>query len=196
MKQNNQQQSTNRQYQHQPAKPAKKNSFLKDMIVIFLSALVIAMVLKLFIVDSRVVPTGSMYPTIEMQDRVILNKLAYIGEKIPQRGDIVVFTAPAEMNSRFDFVKRVIGLPGETLEIKDNAVYINGEALVEDYIYEAPLYTYGPVTVPEDCYFMMGDNRNSSLDSHYWQDPFINEKAIKGKVVCRYWPISQIGVLK
>ncbi len=179
-----------------PEKPVKKSSFIKETLKVFVLALAIAIVLKLFIVDSRVVPTSSMYPTIEEQDRIVLNKLAYLGDSTPQRGDIVVFNPPEELNSPYDLVKRVIGLPGETLEVKDGAVYIDGQALVEDYIFEAPNYTYGPVTIPEDCYFMMGDNRNHSLDSHYWQDPFVHEDEIKGKVVFRYWPLSSLGVLE
>ncbi|MCR4962720.1 MAG: signal peptidase I [Firmicutes bacterium] len=179
-----------------PEKPAIKGSFLKETAKVFAMALVIAIVLKMFIVDSRVVPSSSMYPTIEEQDRIVLNKLAYVGDRAPQRGDIVVFKAPEELDSPYDLVKRVIGLPGEMLEVKDGAVYIDGEALQEGYVFEAPGYAYGPVTVPENCYFMMGDNRNHSLDSHYWEEPFVPEQEIKGKVVLRYWPFSSFGVLE
>lgn len=173
----------------------EKGSFLKDLLIILLSAIAIATFLKLFIVDSRVVPSSSMYPTIQIGDRIILNKLAYIGSLEPERGDIIVCKPPAELNSRYDLVKRVIGLPGETLEIKNGSVYINGEAIEEDYLNEEPIYTYNQIQIPEDCYFLLGDNRNQSLDSHYWSDPFINIKDIKGKVVGCYWPISDIGAL-
>ena len=93
-------------------------------------------------------------------------------------------------------VKRVIGLPGDTLEVKDGLVYINGVALEEDYILEAPDYSYGPVTIPQGQYFMLGDNRNNSKDSHMWNYPFIDREAIIGKAIFCYWPISRIGVLR
>ena len=173
----------------------KKGSFLKDMLIILLSAIAIATFLKLFIVDSRVVPSSSMYPTIQIGDRIILNKLAYLGSLEPERGDIIVCKPPAELNSRYDLVKRIIGLPGETLEVKNGLVYINGEPIEEDYLNEVPIYTYNQILIPDDCYFLLGDNRNQSLDSHYWADPFIDISDIKGKVVGCYWPISEIGAL-
>jgi signal peptidase I len=173
----------------------KKKSWLKDFLLIFLYALVIAIVLKAFIVDSRVVPSSSMYPTIEISDRVVLFRLSYIGERSPQRGDIVVFAPPADSGEKLDLIKRVIGLPGDTLEVKNGSVYIDGVALAEDYLNDTPDYTYGPVTVPEGHYFMMGDNRNNSRDSHAWADPFVSEDQIKGRAVCRYWPPDRIGAI-
>ena len=171
----------------------KKGSWVKDIFMIFIMALALALFVKTFLVDSRVVPTASMYPTIEVGDRVLVNKLSYIADRAPQRGDIVVFKAPEEMHSRSDLLKRVIGLPGETVYIHDGTVYIDDVPLEEEYLNERPNYEYGPVTVPDGCYFMLGDNRNNSLDSHRWQEAFTPEEDIKGKVFFRYWPLYRIG---
>lgn len=169
-------------------------SFIKETVIIIVSALVIAMLLQTFIVDSRIVPTLSMYPTIDSGNRVIVNKLAYISSRTPQRGDIVVFKAPEELDTKDDLLKRVVGLPGETIEVKDGYVYIDGVALEEDYLDEKPQYTFGPVTVPEGEYFMLGDNRNNSVDSHRWTDHFVPESDIIGEVIWRYWPLNEMSL--
>ncbi len=171
-----------------------KTSSFREMLKVILYAVIIAVVLKLYVVDTRVIISGSMLPTIEISDRVILNRLAYIGDLAPQRGDIIVFTSEEESISNDDLIKRVIGLPGETVEIQNGLVYIDGESLSEDYISEAPNYEYGPVTVPEDSYFLLGDNRNISFDSHLWSNPFILEDEIKGNAVCCYWPLDRISL--
>ncbi|MCL1816125.1 MAG: signal peptidase I, partial [Clostridiales bacterium] len=146
---------------------------LLDVLSVLVSAIVIAVILKTFVVDSRIVPTGSMIPTINVGNRVIILKLPYFFGKTPKLQDVVVFTAPAEFESKEDLLKRVIGLPGDTVEVKNNYVYVNGEPLTEEYLNAAPLYDYGKVKVPEGHYFMMGDNRNHSRDSHLWEDPFV-----------------------
>ena len=174
---------------------ASKESWIKETLIIFLLALAVALVIKTFLVDTRLIPSASMYPTIEVGDRVLVDKITHIVGKTPERGDIVVFRAPAELNQKSDLIKRVIGLPGDTIFIKDGLVYINDEAIAEDYLNEAPDYEYGPVTVPEGCYFMLGDNRNHSVDAHRWSDPFISIKDIKGKAFFCYWPINRIGDL-
>ncbi|MGI6360828.1 MAG: signal peptidase I [Bacillota bacterium] len=174
----------------------QRKSFIKEIIVVVLIALAISCFLKFFIMDSRMVPTPSMYPTIHVGDRVLVNKLAYFGDRSPQRGDIVVFVGPADSGVDGDLLKRVLGLPGEKIEVHDKKVYINDQPLTEDYLAEEPYYDFGPVIVPEGYYFMMGDNRNQSADSHYWQDPFISKKDIKGKAFVRYWPFNRISVLE
>ncbi|MEG1501222.1 MAG: signal peptidase I, partial [Clostridiales bacterium] len=170
-------------------------SFIKETLLILATALIISFVLKAFIIDTRVIPTLSMYPTVDAGDRVIVNKLSYIGDRKPQRGDIIVFKAPPELNSKDDLLKRVIGLPGDQIEIHDKLVFVNGVPLEEDYIEDSPVYYYGSVQVPEGKYFMMGDNRNHSVDSHMWQDPFVPEKDIKGRAFCRYWPLDRMASL-
>ncbi len=182
-----------RQSQVKDAK--KKKGTWREGFMLFIYALLLALLLKAFVVDSRAIPSTSMQPTIEPGDRVVLSRLAYLGERAPQRGDIVVFKAPAETQEKSDMIKRVIGLPGEKVEIRDGMVYINDIALVEHYLNEAPDYVFGPVTVPEGCYFVLGDNRNHSVDSHAWLDPFLPEEDIKGKATVCYWPLDRIGGL-
>ena len=96
------------------------------------------------------------------------------------------------------FCKRVIGLPGETVNIVDGKVYINDseEPLDDSFCPETPEGSFGPYTVPEGCYFMLGDNRNHSMDSRYWQNPFVEEDAIEAEVAVRYWPLNKIGTVK
>ncbi|MCL1906094.1 MAG: signal peptidase I [Clostridiales bacterium] len=179
-------------------KPAGRRVFLhllRDVLSVVVSAVIIAFVLKTFVVDSRFVPTGSMTPTIYGGDRVVFLKLPYYFGKPPARLDIMVLASGERLISEDDLLKRVIGLPGDTVEIKNGLVYINGEALPEPYLNEQPLYYFEEVTVPQDCCFMLGDNRNHSTDSHLWDDPFVPFSDIKGKVLLRYWPLSHIGII-
>lgn len=187
-------------WQEAPNEEQKKKqkswwSVVKETLTIIVTALVIAFLLKNFIIDTRVVPTLSMFPTVYAGDRVIISKLSYWGESTPERGDIVVFKPPAELGSDDDLLKRIIGLPGESLEIKEGLVFIDGQALPEDYLHEAPNYIFGPVEIPAGHYFMMGDNRNQSVDSHAWKEPFIPQEALIGKVLVRYWPLDRLGKL-
>lgn len=153
-------------------------------------ALAIGLVLKGSVADARMVPTPSMVPTVQVGDRIFVEKviLKFTGIK---RGDIIVFTPPVP--STDDYLKRVIGLPGETVEVKDGQVYINGEPLAEDYLAEAIRYKYGPVTVPEGKVLVLGDNRNYSEDSHRWG--MLDQSAIHGRAWLRYWPLNRAGTL-
>ena len=170
----------------------KFGNFFKEMITTILLALVLALVIRAFVVEARVIPSGSMLPTIEEGDRVMVNKIVYHMRE-PKRGEIIVFEAPIIMgDTRDDFIKRVIGLPGETVEVKEGKVFINGTALEEDYIAEVPDYVFGPVKVPEDGLFVMGDNRNSSYDSHLW-GKWLRLDKVKGEAFIRYWPLDRLG---
>ncbi|MBQ9992057.1 MAG: signal peptidase I [Firmicutes bacterium] len=169
-------------------------NMLKEWGIIIITAIVMAFLIQTFIFDTRIVPSLSMYPTIEKNDRLINSKLSYIFGEV-QRGDIVVFKAPESTGLTDDLVKRVIALPGETFEVKEGAVYINGTKLDEPYLQVIPTYTYAKVTVPENCYIMLGDNRNASIDSHMWSDPFLHKDYIIGKAICRYWPFDRLGWL-
>jgi len=173
----------------------KVMAVLKEWVIIILIALAIAVVLHMFVFDTRMVPTASMYPTIAVGDRVINEKITYLFSD-PKRGDIIVFAPPPTVSSHDDLLKRVIGLPGEYVEIKNGGVYINDQLLEESYLAEKPNYTYAKVLVPEGHYFVMGDNRNSSADSHRWEDPFLPRENVKGKVVFRYWPLNRMGTVK
>lgn len=166
---------------------------IKEILSIVLTALVLALILRTFVVEGRIVPTESMVPTIKVNDRLMVNKFIY-RFKEPERGDIVVFEPPEEIPSEFDFVKRVIGLPGEKVEVKNGHVYINDSQLNEPYLAEAPDYDFGPVVVPENDLFVMGDNRNLSFDSHAW-NAWLSQDNLIGKAFMIYWPLGDAGLL-
>ncbi|NLI91919.1 MAG: signal peptidase I [Peptococcaceae bacterium] len=165
---------------------------LLEWVIIIAVAFVLSIVIRNYVVDTRIVPTGSMLPTIQLQDRLIVDRLFYKYDTI-KRGDIIVFEAPESAQEDKDLVKRVIGLPGEKVEVKNGKVYIGDKALNEPYIMATPDYNYGPVTVPADSYFMLGDNRRASKDSHIWG--FLPANKILGRVWIRYWPLDKFGSL-
>ena len=172
---------------------SKLAKMLKETVTTVLLAFILALFIRAYIVEARMIPSGSMLPTIQQADRVLVNKLVY-DFRDPQRGDIVVFQAPVNTGESQDFIKRVIGLPGETVEITEGVVYVNGEAIEEDYLMEAPDYEFGPVKVPSDSLFVLGDNRNSSYDSHLW-NAWLDINKVKGEAFLRYWPPNRIGAL-
>lgn len=149
-------------------------------------AVVIAVLINSFVIVNATVPTGSMENTIMPGDRIIALRLTYYVSS-PERGDIVVFRYPDDESVLY--VKRVIGLPGETIEVKDGEVYINNSdtPLDDSFVKEQPLGDFGPYEVPEDCYFMMGDNRNNSQDSRYWVNKYVEKDKILGKVYFKYY---------
>lgn len=157
-------------------------------------AVAVAVLLNCFIIINSVVPTGSMESTIKTGSRMFGFRLAYV-TKEPERGDVVIFKYPDD--EKQVFVKRVIGLPGETVEIIEGVTYINGQALEEDYLNETPVKeNFGPYNVPEDSYFVMGDNRNRSRDARYWDNTYVNRKKILAKAVLCYWPFNRFGLIK
>jgi signal peptidase I len=185
-------------------------SFWKELPFLILIALVIAVVIKTFVIQAFWIPSSSMEDTLEVNDRVLVNKLAYdIGEI--ERGDVIVFDDPRGIQEResvidsvvrnlaesvglstpkSEFIKRVIGLPGDTVEVREGVVRINGEPLVEDYLHpRTDMPDFGPETVPPGQYFVMGDNRNSSQDSRFFGP--IDEEAIVGKAFVVLWPPSR-----
>jgi signal peptidase I len=159
-------------------------------ILIFVIAIVAATLIKEFIIYNVEVPTGSMENTIKIGDRIVTSRLSYLS-KDPQRGDIVVFPYPDD--EELDYIKRIIGLPGETIEGKDGLVYIDGEPLEEPYVTEALDSDFGPYEVPKDSYFMMGDNRNNSQDSRYWENKFLSRDKIEGKAIIKYPKLHWFG---
>ena len=156
---------------------SKLKNTLKETLSIIVIAFIISMILRTFILEARVIPSGSMLPTIQLQDRVLVSKFAYWFSD-PQRGDIIVFQPPIESDE--DYIKRVMGVPGDKLEVKDSRLYINDIPLNEPYIQEPMQYAFGPVVVPENCLFVMGDNRNNSYDSHAW-GTWLSIDDVKGK---------------
>lgn len=183
------------------SKPEEEEFDLKREIIswiqIILAAVVIALVLNNFIIANSRVPTGSMENTIMSHSRVIGSRLSYLNSD-PERGDVVIFHFPDDITGKTYYVKRVIGLPGEKVEIIDGKVYINDSEtpLDEPYLPEPMEGSYGPYEVPEGCYFMMGDNRNNSQDARFWKNKFVEKDKIVAKVLFCYYPFSRIGTIK
>ena len=172
--------------------PKDENPWLEGLKTIGLSA-ILAIGIRQFVAEARYIPSGSMLPTLQINDRLIVDKLSY-RFNTPQRGDIVVFspTSTLEKQNFHDaFIKRVIGLPGDKVEVKGGRVYVNDQALRENYIEEDPQYQWGPQTVPVGSYLVLGDNRNNSYDSHYWG--FVPREKIIGRAVVRFWPPNRVG---
>lgn len=159
-------------------------------------ALAISVLIRLLIAEPRYIPSDSMVPTLNIDDRLVIEKVSY-RFNAPTNGDIIVFEPPDILQQQGyskdqAFIKRIIGLPGQTIDIKNGRVFIGDRPLEEDYIAELPDYFWqGPVTIPEDQYFVMGDNRNNSNDSHIWG--FLPKENIIGRAVFRFWPFERIG---
>ncbi len=169
-------------------------------------SLVLALGIRHFVAEARYIPSGSMEPTLQINDRLIIDKLSYNFRK-PERGDIVVFSPTATLekqNFKDAFIKRVIGLPGDKVEVKGGRVYVNDQPLRENYIEDKPAYSFSTEqfnaqqgiqsqTVPADQYLVLGDNRNNSYDSHYWG--YVPRDKIIGRAVVRFWPVDRVGEL-
>ena len=167
---------------------------LFQWVLVILGAVILAFLIDTFVIVNAQIPSGSMENTIMTGDRVFGNRLAYKFSD-PKRFDIIIFKYPDDESQLF--IKRIIGLPGETVEIHDGNIYINGsDTPLEDVDIKEPMEgSFGPYTVPEGCYFVMGDNRNNSRDSRYWENTFVSEDEILGKAVLRYWPLNEIKLL-
>lgn len=189
--------------------PEEVHKWLKEMVDSGLLALgLVLFIIRPFILQAFYIPSGSMEPTLHGQtppipgrpnDRILVNKFIY-WFRPPQRQDIIVFKAPpgasVDGDDNKDFIKRLIGLPGDTVEIRNGFVYINGQPLDEPYLPEEnrPYYNYGPVVVPPNHYFVLGDNRNESNDSHEWG--FLHKKYLIGKALFIFWPIQRWRILR
>lgn len=160
-----------------------------DCSKMLLLALVVSAFVKENVAAGALVPTGSMEETVATGSRVVINKLAYIAEE-PERGDIVAFYYPDDGETLY--LKRIMGLPGETIEGRDGYVYINGMLLQKDYTTEKLDSDFGPFVIPDGCYFMLGDNRNNSWDSRYWKNTFVTAEEIVGKVKLEFYPEIKI----
>lgn len=153
-------------------------------------ALVLALVLRTFVIQAFWIPSGSMIPTLDPGDRVLVIKFWYHLPTIkPKRGQIIVFKYPVDPTR--DFVKRVIGTPGDKVEITDGKVFVNEMQITEGYVQNPDAYNMAQIEVPPDSYFCLGDNRPNSQDGRFWG--MVPKSFIRGPVVFRYWPISRIG---
>ncbi len=158
---------------------------VKEWTLVLGIAVLASLFINFFIIVNATVPSSSMEKTIMTNDRVLGFRLSYLFSD-PKRGDIVIFRYPDD--EEILYIKRIIGMPGETVEIHGGNVYVDGEALDEPYIAEITRGDFGPFYVPENSYFMMGDNRNNSSDSRFWQNKFVKKEKIIGKAILRYWP--------
>ena len=166
-----------------------------EWILIIVGALVLALVVKTYVLQAFYIPSASMEDTLEVGDRVLVNKLSYHLHGV-HRGDIVVFKRPkSETDPRVkDLIKRVVGLPGETIESHDGHVFVNGRQLKEGYIKPGAVTpTIVPLRIPSGQYYVMGDNRSNSRDSHVFGP--IPRNLIVGRAFIRVWPLSAIGLL-
>lgn len=175
---------------------AKIGKLIREIVPVFVLAVLVAVLFKNFVVDNRVIPSASMEPTVPTGARMLVNQMVYLwGE--PEFQDIVVFeptdSTKAAVGRSDDMLKRVIGLPGDVVQVVDSVLYINGAAIEEPYLQEPMLYEYGPITVPEGCVFLLGDNRNNSYDSHLWSDPFVPIDNVEGRALLLYWPFDRFG---
>jgi len=187
------------------AKPTRKSA-LREYVEAIGIAILLALVIRTLVVQAFTIPSGSMMDTLLVGDYILVNKFLYGAEmpftawhmpglRTPRRGDIIVFKYPQD--ERRDFIKRIIGTPGDRIQIRGRQVYVNGTSLVEPYTKFADAgrstqdaycgYAYGcePTLVPPDSYFVMGDNRDNSQDSRYWG--FVRRDKIKGKAFLIYW---------
>lgn len=177
----------------------KKNVFL-EYLEVLLVALLLALVIRTFAVQAYRIPSGSMLETLQIGDQLLVNRLAYgffvpfkddplITWSTPQRGDVIVFEYPLDPET--DFIKRVIGVPGDKISMQDKVLYVNGTRLDEPYVQHVDpgliprRDNFGPVEVPPGKYFVMGDNRDDSKDSRFWG--FVDFSAVQGKAVIIYW---------
>ena len=164
----------------------------KDWGISIVAAVVMALLIRTFIVELYIVDGPSMRPTLQHEERLVVSKFIY---KIrnPEKGEILIFKYPRDPSR--DFIKRVIAVGGDTIEIKEGRVYVNDQMLKEDYILEKTRTEYPKVTVPEGTVFVMGDNRNNSDDSRFADVGFVPLDLIKGKAMLIFWPFDKLQTL-
>jgi len=186
------------------ARDTRKKSVFREYFEAIIIAIILALFIRTFIVQAFKIPSGSMLPTLLIGDHLLVNKFQYgirmpvTGQLLvpisqPKQGDIIVFRFPKDRS--IDYIKRVVGTPGDTVEIRDKKVYVNGKAIEDSHAHltsmtilganASPRDNFGPILVPEGRYFVMGDNRDNSYDSRFWG--FVDERDILGKAFILYW---------
>ncbi len=169
-----------------------------DNFQILFVALILALLIRVFVAEPRFIPSDSMVPTLEIGDRLVVEKVSYHLHP-PRFGDIVVFDPPLQLQEygfKKDqaFIKRVIGTPGQTIQVRNGTVYVDDRPLVEPYIAAPPNYLLPPVQVPAGQLFVMGDNRPNSNDSHVWG--FLPQENVIGHACLRFYPFDRLGVVR
>jgi len=169
------------------------NNWIFDWGETIVVALILALIIRAFFLQVFWIPSGSMEPTLDISDRIVVNKVVY-NFRQPKRFEIIVFRAvPAMGQEKKDLIKRLAGLPGEKLEVKDGIININGKPVEEAHTMNQDYANFGPITIPPDSYFVMGDNRLASADSRYWG--FLPGKNIIGKAFLRIWPLTKFSLI-
>jgi len=161
--------------------------------------LCVALLLRWLVIEPRWIPSGSMLPTLELQDRILVEKVRPKLDRPLPNGTIVVFHAPAVLveagyDPKAALIKRVVGQPGDDIEVRDGQLLRNGDPVLEPWRSEAMDYSFGPITVPEGELLVLGDNRNASLDSHVWGP--LPRKEVIGTALFRYWPLRRVGAIR
>ena len=191
-------------------KATRKKSVVREWVESIIVAFLLAMVIRAFVVQAFKIPTGSMRQTLLEGDLILVNKFIY-GVRAPftdirlpaladpQRGEVIVFIFPGDRKK--DFIKRLVGLPGDVIEIKSGTIFVNDKPLITPEFSQRYYYNKGDyaelnkkITVPKDCYFVLGDNSASSMDSRYWG--FVSKKDLLGKAMVIYWPPNRIRLIK
>ena len=168
----------------------KKQNELWEWIKSIIIAIIIALLIRGYVVETFLVDGLSMMPTLDDYERLIVNKFVYRFRE-PEHGDIIVF----QYSQDRDFIKRVIAKGGDTVRVNGERVYLNGVPLEEEYVNEYPYGDFGPAVVPEGHFFVLGDNRNNSWDSREPSVGFVSSERIKGKAFLVYWPLDQLRLL-
>ena len=175
-----------------PREKSRRLSLVRELLQTAILAALIFLGVHFTLQNFRV-EGDSMLPNFHDGQYLLVEKVDYMLHS-PQRGDVIVFRAVPALQPDRDFIKRIVGLPGDVVAVKNGGVYINGRRLRETYISEPPAYTFGPKRVPINDFFVLGDNRNNSFDSAKWTTtPWLDRKYIIGKVFLSYWPMSDFG---
>ncbi len=185
-----------------PNKLEKRKSIIKDFKNLFIW-IAIALIIRWQVIEPRWIPSGSMLPTLQIQDKILVEKIT---PKITSKSNlsklknkIIVFNVPENLieagyESDIALIKRVIGIPGDKIEVKDGNLYLNDIAQNNNISDKKINYSTGPFVVPENSLWVMGDNRNNSMDSHIWG--FLPYEKVIGKAIFRYWPLNNIGPIR
>ncbi|TNJ62744.1 signal peptidase I [Paenibacillus hemerocallicola] len=166
---------------------------LKEWVPPLAIAIILSLLIQTYVAQAVKVPSGSMEPNININDRLVMEKMLKFTDF--GHGDIVVFNHAAENKDEVRYVKRLIGLPGDTIEVKEGILYRNGEKVDEPYLKAKMNYSFERITVPDNKYFFLGDNRNNSYDAHLWPNRYVDKSELVGKVLFRFYPFNHVGPL-
>ncbi len=169
----------------------------KDDIKSTILSFTVALLVRLFLIEPRYIPSLSMFPTFDIGDQLLVDKISHVSRGY-QRRDVVVFNPPQKYidltGNTEALIKRVVAIAGDTVEVKNNRLYVNNVVQEEAYTNEFPEYTLAPLKVPKGMLLVLGDNRNHSFDSHVWG--FLPEKNVIGRAVLKYWPLGRVGTVE